>query len=156
MSLPDVKTHDAWTQGVKCSHPEADAADSEKSYLEIKRRWPNWPAMMVSPRNGRVRAGTLKPVDTAKSADADWRCREGSADSSKLGRRPSPYRHPSGSAVSPGHERPRSRRHGRSRKRCVASQGLGIGDLGFFVPLCASYAAKHIGWPQGGRKDISG
>ena len=38
MSLPDVKTHDAWTQGVKCSHPEADAADSEKSYLEIKKR----------------------------------------------------------------------------------------------------------------------
>ena len=39
MSLPDVKTHDAWTQGVKCSHPEADAADSEKSYLEIKKRF---------------------------------------------------------------------------------------------------------------------
>ena len=34
----------------------------------------------------------------------------------------------------------------------VASQGLGIGDYGCFVPLCASYAAKHIGWPQGGRK----
>ena len=39
MSLPDVKTHDAWTQGVKCSHPEADAADSEKSYLKIKKRF---------------------------------------------------------------------------------------------------------------------
>lgn len=39
MSLPDVKTHDAGTQGVKCSHPEADAADSEKSYLEIKKRF---------------------------------------------------------------------------------------------------------------------
>ena len=39
MSLPDVKTHDAWTQGVKCSHPEADAADSEESYLEIKKRF---------------------------------------------------------------------------------------------------------------------
>ena len=39
MSLPDVKTRDAWTQGVKCSHPEADAADSEKSYLEIKKRF---------------------------------------------------------------------------------------------------------------------
>ena len=39
MSLPDVKTHDAWTQGVKCSHPDADAADSEKSYLEIKTRF---------------------------------------------------------------------------------------------------------------------
>ena len=38
MSLPDVKTHDAWTQGVKCSHPEADAADSEKSFREIKKR----------------------------------------------------------------------------------------------------------------------
>ena len=23
-----LSTHDAWTQGVKCSHPEADAADS--------------------------------------------------------------------------------------------------------------------------------
>ena len=38
MSLPDVKAHDAWTQGVKCSHPEADAADSEESYPEIKKR----------------------------------------------------------------------------------------------------------------------
>ena len=39
MSLPDVKTRDAWMQGVKCSHPEADAADSEESYLEIKKRF---------------------------------------------------------------------------------------------------------------------
>ena len=39
MSLPDVKAHDAWTQGVKCSHPEADAADSEKSFREIKKRF---------------------------------------------------------------------------------------------------------------------
>ena len=39
LSLPDVKTHDAWTQGVKCSHPEADAAASAKSYLEIKKRF---------------------------------------------------------------------------------------------------------------------
>ena len=38
MSLPDVKTHDAGTQGVKCSHPEADTADSEKSFREIKKR----------------------------------------------------------------------------------------------------------------------
>ena len=34
-----LSTHDAWTQGVKCSHPEADAADSENSYLEIKKRF---------------------------------------------------------------------------------------------------------------------
>ena len=38
MSLPDVKTRDAWMQGVKCSHPEVDAADSEKSFREIKKR----------------------------------------------------------------------------------------------------------------------
>ena len=38
-SPPDLKTRDAWMQGVKCSHPEADAADSEESYLKIKKRF---------------------------------------------------------------------------------------------------------------------
>ena len=100
MSLPDVKTHDAWTQGVKCSHPEADAADSEKSYLEIKKRWPNWPAMMVSPRNGRVRAGTLKLV-VRQISQARLRPANSRALSSKLDARQFAVRNPMGLAERP-------------------------------------------------------
>ena len=67
--------------------------------------------LMVGPRNGRVRvwrilyhgrrvrAGTLKPSNESKSAVADCRCQEGSSEPSKLGRRPSRHRHPTGSCL---------------------------------------------------------
>ena len=101
------------------------------------------------PQNGRIRAGTLKPGDAAKSADADWRCSEGSADSSKLGRRPSPHRHPSDYTASPGHERSHSRLHGKTRK--------GIRDLLFFASLCAFLWLNNnevaTRWAQGGHRE---
>ena len=67
--------------------------------------------LLVGPRNGRVRvlrilyhgrrvrAGTLKPSNESKSAVADCRCQEGSSEPSKLGRRPSRHRHPTGSCL---------------------------------------------------------
>lgn len=111
------------------------------------------------PQNGRIRAGTRKPGDAAKSADADWRCSEGSVDSSKLGRRPSPHRHPSDYTASPGHERSHSRLHGKTRKRDRGEKGLGIGHWGFVVlcvPLCLSVAQQQRGShkeAQGGRRE---
>ena len=100
------------------------------------------------PQNGRIRAGTRKPGDAAKSADADWRCSEGSVDSSKLGRRPSPHRHPLDYAASPGHERSHSRLHGKTRKRDWGEKGLRIGYWGLEVlcdALCLSVAQQQRG-----------
>ena len=45
---------------------------SHKVGAEVAQR-----GLGLEPRNGRVRAGTLKPSNESKSADADCRCQEG-------------------------------------------------------------------------------
>ena len=81
LSLPDVKTRDAWMQGVKCSHPEADAADSEKSYLEIKKRFES-----VRWRSG----GILYPSCASRQVAAQGASGGGSPLSEVVGFSPTP------------------------------------------------------------------